>query len=68
MKENFMEVCDMTYKQIEAARETRLWISQVIIPAIAVVGTIMSIPETRQAVTDKYDKVKQAINKKLKRQ
>lgn len=58
----------MTYKQIEAARETRLWISQVIIPAAAVVSAVMAIPEARQAVTDKYNEVKQAINKKLKRQ
>ena len=57
-----------TYKQIEQARETRLWISQVIIPAAMAVSTVMAIPEARKAVSDKYSKVKQAINKKLKRQ
>ena len=34
----------MTYKQIEASREARLWISQVIIPAETIVGTALAVP------------------------
>ena len=48
----------MTYKQIEASREARLWISSVIIP---VVGCIVMIPEARQAVADKARKLKDSI-------
>jgi hypothetical protein len=52
------EVLDMTYKQIEASREARLWISSVIIP---VVGCIVMVPEARQAVADKARKLKDSI-------
>ena len=57
----------MTYKQIEASREARLWINQVIIPAAAVVGTIMLNPEARQAVVTKANSLKTTIKNKLKR-
>lgn len=55
----------MTYKQIEAARETRLWIGQIIIPGLTVAGTLISIPEVRQAIAEKAKQVKESIaNKK----
>lgn len=57
----------MTYKQIEASREARLWIGQVIIPAITVVGAAMTVPEVRKAVTEKANIVKTAIKKKFKK-
>lgn len=57
----------MTYKQIEASREARLWIGQVIIPAITVVGAAMAVPEVRKAVTEKANNVKTAIKKKFKK-
>ena len=56
----------MTYKQIEASREARLWIGQVIIPAITVVGAAMTVPEVRKAVTEKANNLKTAIKKKFK--
>ena len=58
----------MTYKQIEASREARLWIGQVIIPAIAVVGAAMTVPEVRKAVTEKANNLKTAIKKKFKKE
>lgn len=57
----------MTYKQIEASREARLWIGQVIIPAITVVGAAMTVPEVRKAVVEKANNVKTAIKKKFKK-
>lgn len=54
----------MTYKQIEASREARLWISQIVIPAAAVVVTAMSVPEVRSAVSAKVNDVKESIKKK----
>ena len=48
----------MTYRQIEASREARLWIGQVIVPACMTVATIMSIPEARAAVKQTFTKVK----------
>ena len=57
----------MTYKQIEAAREVRLWIGQIIVPAATVAVTAMTIPEVRQAIAAKANKVKQDIESKVKR-
>lgn len=54
----------MTYKQIEAARETRLWIGQVIIPAVTVGVTLMANPDVRKMVSTKVEEVKTSIKKK----
>ena len=57
----------MTQKQIEAAREVRLWIGQIIVPAATVAVTAMTIPEVRQAVAAKAREIKENIDKKLKK-
>lgn len=57
----------MTYKQIEASREARLWISQVIVPVATVIGTAMMIPEVREKVGEKAKSVKESIKKKFKK-
>lgn len=57
----------MTYKQIEASREVRLWIGQIIVPTITLVGTAMAIPEVRQAVAAKAKEVKYNIDRKFKK-
>ena len=51
----------MTYKQIEASREVRLWITQVLIPAF---GVAMMIPEAREAVVAKAKEVKDKTTSK----
>ena len=51
----------MTYKQIEASREMRLWIGQVIVPAAAASIAIASNPQTRNYVSKKYNNVKNRI-------
>lgn len=55
----------MTYKQIEAAREVRLWIGQIIVPAATVAITAMTIPEVRQMIAAKADSVKYKIKSKI---
>lgn len=55
----------MTYKQIEASREMRLWIGQVIVPAAAAAIAIASNPQTRNYVSKKYNNVKSRIQKKF---
>ena len=50
----------MTYKHIEASREIRLWIAQVIVPAIALLG----IPEVRKVVATKAKSLKETIKQK----
>ena len=48
----------MTYKQIEASREMRLWIGQVIVPAAAAAIAIASNPNIRDYISKKYNNVK----------
>lgn len=55
----------MTYKQIEAAREVRLWIGQIVVPAATVAITAMTIPEVRQMIAAKADIVKYKIKSKI---
>lgn len=52
----------MTYKQIEASREARLWIGQVIVPGIIGAVAIASNPNARRFVEEKSKKVKEKVN------
>ena len=58
----------MKYKHIEAARELRLWIGQIIVPEATVAITTMTIQEVRQAIAAKANSVKQNIESKMKRE
>jgi hypothetical protein len=55
----------MTRRQIEASREARLWIGQVIIPAAIAAGYIASKPELRDRITTKFKEIKHNIGLKL---
>lgn len=55
----------MTYKQIEASREARLWIGQVIVPAAVGVAMVLSKPEARDFVKEKYNSLKEKISTKF---
>ena len=57
----------MTYKQIEASREARLWIGQVIVPAVVGAAMILSNPQTRHAIGEKVNKVKMTCKQKFKK-
>ena len=48
----------MTYKQIEQAREIRLWVRDVLVPATLAATTVLSIPEVREAVSTKATEIK----------
>ena len=54
----------MTYKQIEASRELRLWIGQVIVPAVTM--ALASIPEVRNAASTKLEQLKWKLKSKSK--
>ena len=51
----------MTYKQIEQAREIRLWIRDILVPATLAVTTVLSIPEVREAVSAKATEIKNKV-------
>lgn len=55
----------MKRKHIDAAREARLWIGQIIVPAATVVVSTLAIPEVRQAVATKAKDVKETIEWKM---
>lgn len=62
---SFMKgVIFMTYKQIEASRELRLWIGQVIVPAIGVSVALLANPGVRQAVNEKAKAIKAKLSRK----
>ena len=48
----------MTYKQIEASRELRLWIGQMIVPAVMMAVALTSIPEVRNTASRKLEELK----------
>ena len=52
----------MTYKQIEASRELRLWLGQVIIPAVGTV-VILANPEVRSKLKEKVGGIKEHFRK-----
>ena len=54
----------MKYKHVEAAREARLWIRDIIVPAATLAATTLAIPEVRQAVAAKANEWKDSINKR----
>lgn len=57
------EVLDVTKRQkIDQARETRLWIRDVIIP---VAGIVFMSPEARGVVVSKFNEAKTAIKTKF---
>ena len=57
----------MTHKQIEAARETRLWISQIVLPAAGIVVAALSIPEVREKAVEKKNKIVSYTKEKFKK-
>lgn len=62
----------MTYKQIEASREVRLWIGQVIVPAVTTAvtmgtGIILTNPEIKRSAIEKFDNVKKSVKNKFRK-
>lgn len=57
----------MSYKRIEASREARLWLGQIIIPATSALMATLTIPEVRQAVAAKATQIKYSIESKMKK-
>ena len=57
----------MTYKQIEQAREIRLWIGQILVPLATTTVALLSVPEVRQAVAVKATSMKESIERKFRK-
>lgn len=50
---------------IDASREVRLWIGQVIVPAVMTVATIMSIPGAREKISETVASTKTKIKNRF---
>lgn len=57
----------MTYKQIEAAREARLWIGQIVVPVVTTIGALMLVPEARENAVAIATNVRDRIKAKFKK-
>lgn len=57
----------MSYKRIEASREARLWLGQIVIPVVSTAVAALSIPEVRQMVAIKANQIKYSIENKMKK-
>lgn len=55
----------MTRKQIEAARERRLWLTQIVVPVTSTAVAALSIPEVRQTIAAKALRVKAEAQEKI---
>lgn len=58
----------MTRKQIDASREARLWIGQILVPALTLATSTLAIPEVRQAIATKARSMKESIEKKMNKE
>ena len=56
----------MTYRQIESSRETRLWITQVVMPALGMVTALAAtVPEFREGLVTKTKEIKEKVKSKF---
>lgn len=58
----------MKRKNIDTMREVRLWIGQIIVPAVTVVGSALAIQEVRQAISIKANQWKESVERKIKKE
>jgi len=57
----------MKYKHIEASREARLWIRDVIVPVVAITGAFMIDPYRREFVAEKARNAKEKVKNLISR-
>lgn len=55
----------MTYKQIEASREIRLWLKDVVVPTAVGVAIYMSNDDLRREVKAKFNTAKEFVKSKI---
>lgn len=57
----------MKRKTIEASREVRLWIRDIVVPGVMLGTSLLAIPEVRDAAAAKAKQFKESIDKKFKK-
>jgi hypothetical protein len=57
----------MSWKRIQAAHEVRMWLKEVIIPAVGIGIIAYSNPDVRKCVGDGFKKAKESIKSKFRK-
>lgn len=58
----------MTWKQIEASREVRLWVTQIIVPVLGMAtAVVVAVPEAREAAVAKFAETKNWLKYKFRK-
>ena len=55
----------MKQKHVDAAREVRLWLGQIIVPVMTTGAILMSNDDIRYAAKNKAERIKQSVLNKL---
>ena len=53
-----------TTQKLDMSREVRLWIRDILVPAVGLAATALSIPEVRDMVNDKVKDVRDNFERK----
>lgn len=53
-----------TRQKLDRSREIRLWIRDILVPAVGLVATALSIPEVRDMVNDKVKDIRDGFERK----
>ncbi len=53
-----------TRQKLDRSREIRLWIRDILVPAVGLVATALSIPEVRDMVNDKIKDIRDGFERK----
>ena len=53
-----------TRQKLDRSREIRLWIRDILVPAVGLAATALSIPEVRNIVNDKVKNVRDNFERK----
>lgn len=53
-----------TRQKLDRSREIRLWIRDILVPAVGLVATALAIPEVRDMVNDKVKDVRENFERK----
>ena len=58
----------MKRKNIDTMREVRLWVGQIVVPALITVGAVMQIPGVKEGMDEKIQQTKESIARKFRKE
>ena len=58
----------MKRKNIDTMREIRLWVGQIVVPALITAGAVMQIPGVKEGMDEKIRQTKESIARKFRKE